>query len=223
MSSKPGTRPNIVFSRSVRAACRSLCASFFVLAGNLAMAAQQADPALPAAPGAAAPVAGAGAAALPTPPSVTSSALAGASNLSLSWSGYFEALAILCFALALLWALLWLVKRHGRGAFLGNTAGMRVESRLALGPKKWVIVVRYLDRRLVLGLTDENISLLTEVPLESGPTENTASKPAATAGNGVAAGLAADAGSAAPGKKDDADQLFASLLRAGKESENPAK
>ena len=198
------------------AARRALCASFFVLAGNLAMAAQ-ADPALPAAPGAAA---------LPTPPSVTSSALAGASNLSLSWSGYFEALAILCFALALLWALLWLVKRHGKGGFLGNTAGMRVESRLALGPKKWIIVVRYLNRRLVLGLTDDNISLLTEIPLEeNGPAEKTTVKPtpAATAGNGMAPGPAAGAGSAAPGKKDDSDQLFASLLRAGKESENPAK
>ena len=94
--------------------------------------------------------------------------------------GYFEALAIVCFALALLWALLWLVKRYGRGSgFLGGSTGMRVESRLALGPKKWIIVVRDLDRRLVLGLTDANISLLTELPFEDEP--GTASSPAAPA------------------------------------------
>lgn len=212
MSNKPS-------GPTARAACRALCVPLFLLAGDLALAAQQADPALPAAPGAVAPAAGAGGAALP-PPSLASSALAGASNLSFSWSGYFEALAILCFALALLWAVLWLVKRHGRGGFLGNTAGMRVENRLALGPKKWIIVVRYLDRRLVLGLTDQKISLLTEIPLESGPAEKTAGD--TDAGKAVAARAATDAGFAGKNEKDGADQLFASLLRAGKENEHPA-
>lgn len=92
-------------------------------------------------------------------------------DLNFSWSGYFEALAILCFVLALLWAVLWLVRRKGGGVFSrnANVPGMRVESRLALGPKKWLMVVRYLDRRLVIGLTDRHISLITEMPVDDMP------------------------------------------------------
>ncbi len=212
------------FSAAVRAACRMVCALPFALAGSVALAAQQVDPSLPAAPGAY--QAGAAGSALPTPPSVTSSALSGASNLSLSWSSYFEALAILCFALALLWAILWMIKRHGKpGLFSGSASAMRIESRLALGPKKWIIVVRYLDRRLVLGLTDDNISLLTEIPLESGPAEKSAASPLQAAPTASGPGTASGSGSPSSGKKDDSstDDLFASLLRGGKESESPAK
>ncbi|MDL2207625.1 flagellar biosynthetic protein FliO [Desulfovibrio sp. OttesenSCG-928-F20] len=86
-------------------------------------------------------------------------------DISLSWSGYFQALAILCLALAALWALLWLVKRRGGigGMTFSSGQGLRVESRLALGPKKWLLVVRYMDRRLVIGVAEQNISLLTEL------------------------------------------------------------
>ena len=208
------------FGAALRAAWRFVCALPFLLPANLVLAAQQADPALPAAPGGPLP-AGAGAAALPTPPSATASVLSGASNLSLSWGGYFEALAIVCFALALLWALLWLVKRYGRGSgFLGGSTGMRVESRLALGPKKWIIVVRCLDRRLVLGLTDANISLLTELPLEDEP--GTAPGPAAPAK--AKNGGAQKAVAPAAGKEASAeDNVFASFLRENKEGESPAK
>ena len=207
------------FGAAVRAAWRFMRLLPFLLPANLVLAAQQADPALPAAPGGPLP-AGAGAA-LPTPPSATASVLSGASNLSLSWGGYFEALAIVCFALALLWALLWLVKRYGRGGgILGGGTAMRVESRLALGPKKWIIVVRYLDRRLVLGLTDANISLLTELPLEDEP--GTAPSPAAPAKakNGGAQKAAAPAAGKEPPAEDN---VFASFLRENKEGESPAR
>lgn len=93
--------------------------------------------------------------------------------VNLSWSGYFEALAILCFILAMLWAALWLIRRlgGGKGFFTSSTPSLRVESRLALGPKKWILVVRYLDRRLLVGVTDEHISLLTELPAQEPPAE----------------------------------------------------
>lgn len=85
-------------------------------------------------------------------------------NLDLTWSGYFEALAILCFVLALVLAVLWLVKKRGSSGFFSSSApAMRLESRLALGPKKWLIVVRCQDRRLVLGVTEKSINLLTEL------------------------------------------------------------
>ena len=204
------------FGAALRAVWRFVCALPFFVPGRLALAAQQADPALPAAPGGPLP---AGAGALPTPPSATASVLSGASNLSLSWSGYFEALAIVCFALALLWALLWLVKRYGRGSgFLGGATAMRVESRLALGPKKWIIVVRYLDRRLVLGLTDANISLLTELPLEDDPAPSPAA-PAKAKNGGAQKAAPPAAGKETPAE----DNVFASFLRESKEGESPAK
>lgn len=42
---------------------------------------------------------------------------------------------------------------------------MRVENRLALGPKKWIFIVRCMEKRLVLGVTDKTITLLSEAPL----------------------------------------------------------
>lgn len=85
-------------------------------------------------------------------------------DLNIAWGGYFQALALLCLVLAALWALLWFFKRRGGlgGFMLSGSPVMRIESRLALGPKKWIIVTRYLDRRLVIGVTDQAISLLAE-------------------------------------------------------------
>lgn len=85
-------------------------------------------------------------------------------NISLTWSGYLQALGMLAFVLAVLWALLWLIRRKGGLRMLGGSSpALRLENRLALGPKHWVGVVRYEDRRLVLGICDQNITLLTEI------------------------------------------------------------
>ncbi|MCL1940239.1 MAG: flagellar biosynthetic protein FliO [Desulfovibrionaceae bacterium] len=92
-------------------------------------------------------------------------------EVTLSWRGYFEALAILCFLLFGFFSLLWLLKRFSRGGLRFGAAGpdLRIESRLALGPKKWVMAVRYLDKRLLLGVTEQNITLLAEMPLPADP------------------------------------------------------
>ncbi|MDR2488099.1 MAG: flagellar biosynthetic protein FliO [Desulfovibrio sp.] len=187
-------------------ACRLICAMSFLLVNTTASATRQNDPALPPVSLPPAPYAAGG--------STSSPSLPGLSGFSLSWSGYFEALAVVCFSLALLWALLWLIKRHKGNAFSGTLPAMRVESRLALGPKKWIIVVRCLDRRLVLGLTDERISLLTEIFFESGQAEKTQapSDPPARAKVGATQDSGEDGASL--------DRIFASLLRTGKESEN---
>ena len=92
------------------------------------------------------------------------------------WGGYFEALAWLCFALAILWFVLWLIKRRGISFSGGSTPGMRIESRMALGPKKWVIITRYLDRRLILGVTEQNITLLSDMPVEALESSETQAK-----------------------------------------------
>lgn len=89
-------------------------------------------------------------------------------DATLSWRGYFEALAILCFVLAGFIAILWLLKRVSRKGMRAGTGapGLCIENRLALGPKKWIIAVRFMDRRLLLGVTERNITPLAEVPLE---------------------------------------------------------
>ena len=60
----------------------------------------------------------------------------------------------------------WMLRRFGPRFGLGSPAksrGLRVESYLALGPRKNIMVVRFLNKLLVLGVTDQNINLLTEV------------------------------------------------------------
>jgi flagellar protein FliO/FliZ len=49
---------------------------------------------------------------------------------------------------------------------MGDGPSLRLESRLALGPRKWIMAVRYMDKRLLIGVTDQNISLLATTPLE---------------------------------------------------------
>lgn len=82
-----------------------------------------------------------------------------------SWSGYFMTIAVLCLLLAGLWlALRWLKKRGTLRRFGGNEE-MEMESRLSLGPKRNLLIVRLRDRRLLLGVTEHHISKLAELPL----------------------------------------------------------
>lgn len=82
----------------------------------------------------------------------------------ISWGGYFQALAILFLIIALLFALLWLLKHKGGLKRLTSQGELTLESRLTLGPKKHLIVVRFLNKRVLLGLTDQRITMLTELP-----------------------------------------------------------
>lgn len=103
-----------------------------------------------------------------TPPPAQGSASAATTiipDIALSWGGYFKGLAILCFALAALWALLWVLKRAGGSGSFAPSPSMRIESRLALGPKNWLYVVRCQDKRLILGVSEKNISLVSESAL----------------------------------------------------------
>ncbi len=90
---------------------------------------------------------------------------------SLSWSGYFQALGTLFLLLAALWLLVWLLRRYGKFRFLPQPGilprnALHMEAQLPLGPRKGVMVVRFLDKRLVLGVTDQQITLLTETDVQ---------------------------------------------------------
>lgn len=87
---------------------------------------------------------------------------------SYSWTGYFMGIALMFVMLGLLWFGARLMKQRGGLRFLGVAPGFNVESRLSLGPRKHIIVVRYRGKRLLLGVTDHNINLLSEEPLPDG-------------------------------------------------------
>ena len=68
--------------------------------------------------------------------------------------------------LAFIFAAFWLLKRYGPkiGLGPGGRGGMlRLMDHLAVGPKKSVVVVRFLNKDLVLGVTDHSITRLAEV------------------------------------------------------------
>ncbi|MFZ5426268.1 MAG: flagellar biosynthetic protein FliO [Thermodesulfobacteriota bacterium] len=68
--------------------------------------------------------------------------------------------------LAVILLAFWMLRRFGPKFGLGPSSkplGLRVEGHLTLGPRKNIMVVRFLNRLLVLGVTDQSINLLTEV------------------------------------------------------------
>ncbi len=82
-----------------------------------------------------------------------------------SMGGYVRALAVLCLAVAALWFALWLFRRYGK-RFNPLLAGadrnlLRVESQLSLGQRRGLVVVRFEDERLLLGVTEQHIVPLT--------------------------------------------------------------
>ena len=58
----------------------------------------------------------------------------------------------------------YLLKRYGHKAGFGLGANNRLKlmDSMNIGPKKSIVVVRFLNKDLVLGVTDTRINLLTE-------------------------------------------------------------
>lgn len=84
-----------------------------------------------------------------------------------SWGGYIQALGVMCVLLALLWFAVWAIRRYGKFNFLPRPGSLPrdslvMEAQMPLGPRKGLMVVRFMGRRLLLGVTDQHISLLTE-------------------------------------------------------------
>lgn len=84
-----------------------------------------------------------------------------------SWGGYFYGLGALCLILALLYGALWIMRRSGKFRFMPAYGALprdalRLEAQLPLGPRKGLMVVRFLNKRMLLGVTDQKITLLSE-------------------------------------------------------------
>lgn len=61
---------------------------------------------------------------------------------------------------------------HKAGFRVGGNSSLKLMSSLSLGPKKSIVVVRFLNRDLVLGVTDSRINLLTETQAHDKSEEN---------------------------------------------------
>ncbi|MFH1035766.1 MAG: flagellar biosynthetic protein FliO [Pseudomonadota bacterium] len=99
--------------------------------------------------------AGEAVATVPPPPTLAEGNLTGA---------IVKMLAALALVLAVLVGLYWLIRRFlpNQAPGLGGGA-MRVIGRLPLGPKRGLALVEVADRVLLLGLGEQNISLLTTI------------------------------------------------------------
>lgn len=94
-----------------------------------------------------------------------------AAQAAFSWSGYVQALGVMCLLLAGLWFAVWGIRRYGKFNFLPRPGSLPrdslvMETQMPLGPRKGLMVVRFMKHRLLLGVTESRISLLVEEKLE---------------------------------------------------------
>ena len=93
-----------------------------------------------------------------------------------SWSKYFYGIGALCLILGTLWGVLWLMRRSGKFRFMPshNTFprdALNIEAQIPLGPRRGLMVVRFLNKRLLLGVSDQQITLLSEAEYHDGQTD----------------------------------------------------
>lgn len=85
-------------------------------------------------------------------------------------SSVLSTAAYMCLILGIIFLGFWLLRKFGpRGiASTGDMVNPQMVGRLMLGQKKHLDVVRVQGRTLLLGVTDENIRLLTELETQPG-------------------------------------------------------
>jgi flagellar protein FliO/FliZ len=77
----------------------------------------------------------------------------------LGFQSFFAVLVVL----ALVAALAWLVRRGAFGALRGGSRSITVETAVPIGERRSLIIVAVEGRRLLLGLTPTQISMVTEL------------------------------------------------------------
>lgn len=100
-------------------------------------------------------------------PNIATATPAQLGDTAFSWSGYIQAVGVMCLLLAALWFAVWALRRYGRFNFLPRPGSLPrdslvMEMQMPLGPRKGLMVVRFMNRRLLLGITEHQISLITE-------------------------------------------------------------
>lgn len=83
------------------------------------------------------------------------------------WGNYFQGIGIMLLLLFVFWYILKLMRKYGNGRFLPNQKllprdSMYLEGQLPLGQGKSIVIVNVLGDRLVLGVTEKHINLLSK-------------------------------------------------------------
>ncbi len=86
---------------------------------------------------------------------------------SFGWGNYFQGIGIMLLLLFAFWYILKLMRKYGNGRFLPNQKllprdSLYLEGQLPLGQGKSIVIVNVLGDRLVLGVTEKNINLLSK-------------------------------------------------------------
>lgn len=77
---------------------------------------------------------------------------------------YLKVIGFLLILLAILIGILFIIKKFSPPGFNNfKQSQLKVLGSLSLGPKKAIVVVRFLNSLLVIGVTESKISLLKEV------------------------------------------------------------
>lgn len=102
-----------------------------------------------------------------TGPNIATPVARQAAEAGFSWTGYLQAIGVMCVLLAALWFAVWAIRRWGKFNFLPRPGSLPrdaliMEAQMPLGPRKGLMVVRFMNRRLLLGVTEHQITLLTE-------------------------------------------------------------
>ncbi|MCR4666510.1 MAG: flagellar biosynthetic protein FliO [Desulfovibrio sp.] len=100
----------------------------------------------------------------------TAPLLADAPNYSVG--GYIQGLGLMFLLIAGLWFLVRFLKRYGRFNFIPRQDSLPrdsffMEAQMPVGPRKFLMVVRFMEKRYLLGVTDQQISVLTSAPLDT--------------------------------------------------------
>ena len=75
----------------------------------------------------------------------------------------FQSFAAVLIVLGLVWTLAWLARRGSLGALKGKGRSINVETAVPLGERRSLVIVAVEGRRLLLGLTPTQVSLVTEL------------------------------------------------------------
>jgi flagellar biosynthetic protein FliO len=103
------------------------------------------------------------------------------SNPGNSMTAILRMLGALCAVLALMWVVVMVAKKYlrGKSPLAGAAKRMVVEETLWLGPKKQVVLLSVGSRHLVVGVTDETMTTLSEIASEELSSSATATQAAA--------------------------------------------
>ena len=87
-----------------------------------------------------------------------------ASVPGVSTANFVQGLIGLVFVIALLIFAAWMMKRLGSAAAFGNTAGMRIVSGLAVGPRERILLLEVGETWVIVGVTAGQMRTLNTMP-----------------------------------------------------------